>query len=337
MTHPTNPQTIADRRRLDVRSCSRLRPAYAAAMRATPGKSALKATHPKMPALSGPSGPSTFRAPARTQMRFAASRMAQASHSRVAESPRDRSKFLLYDKLRSFPGPPDSGTASKEFWLQGAWATISRTRAVREAILYRRRRVLDLSRRGRWRACRVSQSLVRHAVHPIQASIGAVYFLTGRFFVGGWCGGPKGGVASPPRAPPGEEDPGPHPAAGRARDQGRGRGAPHVEPPVPEAEGHLGAAQRRFHVVPDDGSDAPRILRIEVEADLERERGRAQGRIQPVVAVARVDVGRSTFMEHLVSVRVRHLDGEVTESVVVRGRQSRVRPGIENPLSGAVI
>src|SRR2546427_9571945 len=148
MTHPTNPQTIADRRRLDVRSCSRVRPAYAAAKRATPGKSALKATHPKMPALSGPTGPSRFKATARIQMRFVASRMAEASHSRVAESPRDRSKFLSYDKLRSFPGPPDSGTASKEFWLQGARATISRTRAVREAIRYRRRRVLDLSRRG---------------------------------------------------------------------------------------------------------------------------------------------------------------------------------------------
>src|SRR5881296_1410246 len=175
MTHPTNPQTIADRRRLDVRSCSRVRPAYAAAMRATPGKSAIKAIHPKMPALNGPSGPSRFKATARIQVRFVASRMAEASHSRVAESPRDRSKFLLYDKLRSFPGPPDSGTASKEFWLQGAWATISRTRAVREAILYRRRRVLDLSRRGRWRACRVSQSLVRHAVHPgLQGVVGRV-------------------------------------------------------------------------------------------------------------------------------------------------------------------
>src|SRR2546427_12764136 len=122
-TQPTNPQTIADRRRLDVRSCSRVKPAYAAAKRATPGKSALKATHPKMPALTGPTGPSRFRATPRIQMRFAASRMAEASHSRVGESPRDRRQFLLYDKLRSFPGAPDSGTASKEFSLQGAWAT----------------------------------------------------------------------------------------------------------------------------------------------------------------------------------------------------------------------
>src|SRR2546426_10216550 len=172
---------------------------------------------------------------------------------------------------------------------------------------------------------------------PNQPFIGAVYVVSGPVFVGRSSRGPQGGVVSPHPAPPVDEVHGAHHADGRDRDQGRGRDATHVEPPVPEAEGHLGAAQRRFHVVPDDGSDAPRILRIEVEADLERERGRAQGRIQPVVAVARVDVGRSTFLEHLVSVRVRHLDGEVTESVVVRGRQPRVRPGIENPLSGAVI
>src|SRR2546422_3586260 len=104
-TQPTNPHTIADRRRFDVRSCSRVRPAYAAARRATPGKSALKATHPKMPALNGPSGPSRFRATARIQMRFVASRMAEASHSRVAESPRDRSESPLYAKpFVPFPG-----------------------------------------------------------------------------------------------------------------------------------------------------------------------------------------------------------------------------------------
>src|SRR2546422_3783686 len=172
---------------------------------------------------------------------------------------------------------------------------------------------------------------------PNQPFIGAVYVVSGPVFVGRSSRRPQGGVVSPHPAPPVDEVHGAHRADRRDRDQGCRGDSTHVEPPVPEAEGHLGSAQRRLYVVVDDGSDAPRILRIEVEADFERERGRAQGRIQPVVAVARVDVGRSTFLEHLVSVRVRHLDGEVAESIVVGGRQSRVGPGIEDPLSGAVI
>src|SRR2546427_11491778 len=118
-TQPTNPQTIADRRRLDVRSCSRVRPAYAAAKRATPGKSALNATHPKMPAVNGPSGPRRFRATAKIQMRFVASRRTDAHQSRVAESPSNRRKRPRYSKPVSRPG--DSGLApnSKGFLPRG--------------------------------------------------------------------------------------------------------------------------------------------------------------------------------------------------------------------------
>src|SRR5437870_2652790 len=119
MTHPTNPHTIADRRRLEVRSCSRLRPAYAAAKRATPGKSALKATRPKMPALNGPSGPSRFKATARIQMRFVASRRTDAQNNRIAESPSSRRNRPRSSKPGSRPGDSGRATRSKGFLPRG--------------------------------------------------------------------------------------------------------------------------------------------------------------------------------------------------------------------------
>src|SRR2546426_1121465 len=172
---------------------------------------------------------------------------------------------------------------------------------------------------------------------PDYVFIGGVYGGSGPVFVSAAQRASATGL--PPRTRPPWEDNVPRAGAadGRARDGGRGRDPTHVEPPVPEAEGHLGASKRRFHVVPVDGSDTLRILRIEVQADLERERGRAQGRIQPVVAVPRVHVGRPSLLQNLVPVRIRHFDGEVAEPIIVGGRQSRVRPGIEDPLSGAVV
>src|SRR2546427_724250 len=115
-TQPTNPQMIASRRWPDSRPCSRFKTAYAAANSATPGKSKLNASHPKTPAVNGPRGPSRFRATARIQTRFVASRRAEADHSGVAELPNKRDGGLSIAKASFFSRSlPNSMGSSKGF------------------------------------------------------------------------------------------------------------------------------------------------------------------------------------------------------------------------------
>src|SRR2546422_9436023 len=115
-TQPTKPQMIATRRRLDSRPCSRFKAAYAAANSATPGKSKLNASHPKTPAVNGPRGPSRFKATARIQTRFVASRRAEADHSGVAELPNKRDGGLSIAKASFFSRSlPNSMGSSKGF------------------------------------------------------------------------------------------------------------------------------------------------------------------------------------------------------------------------------
>src|SRR5216117_1267822 len=117
--HPTNPQKIATRRMLRADPASHRKRPYAAPNRIAPGKSSVKATHAKPPAVRKPRGPSRFSATARIQIRFVASRRADAHNNRVAESPSNRWDCPRYSKPAS--RPEDSGLArcSKGFLPRG--------------------------------------------------------------------------------------------------------------------------------------------------------------------------------------------------------------------------
>src|SRR5207244_9182448 len=113
--HPTNPQKIAGRRMLPVDPASRFNRPYAAPNRTAPGKSNVRATHARSPAVTGPSGPSRLSATARSQIRFVASRRAEANHNRVAESPSDQCRRSPYSNASSRPEPSGLPTRSKGF------------------------------------------------------------------------------------------------------------------------------------------------------------------------------------------------------------------------------
>src|SRR5213593_4860481 len=87
--------------------------------------------------------------------------------------------------------------------------------------------------------------------HPF---LGAVYVVSGPVFVSPCLRATHAEIVSSDPAPPVDEVHRAHRADRRDRDQSRRRDSTHVEPPVPEAEGHFSSAQRRLHVVPDHGS-----------------------------------------------------------------------------------